>query len=107
MQVIKGISGSKGQVTGMAKVLVDINEVDQFAPGDILVTVATSPVWTPVMRLAAAIVTDIGGSLSHAAIIAREFGIPAVVGTKNATELIKSGQRIQVDGDKGIVEIIK
>ena len=74
--------------------------------GDILITVSTSPQWTPIIRFASAIVTDIGGSLSHAAIISREFGIPAVVGTQEATKLIKDGQKVTVNGTAGVVEIL-
>ncbi|MBU0535320.1 hypothetical protein KKC62_03970 [Patescibacteria group bacterium] len=103
MQQIKGFAGSQGSVTDIARVLLDINEIGKFEAGNILVTVSTSPQWTPIMRLASAIVTDIGGSLSHAAIVSREFGIPAVVGTKKATKTIKDGQKITVDGSKGIV----
>jgi len=105
MQKINGIPGSKGEKTGIAKIILDIDEISDFKPGDILVTSSTSPQWTPLMRLASAIVTDIGGSLSHAAIVSREFGIPAVVGTQNATSIIKNGQTITVNGTEGFVYI--
>lgn len=106
MKQIKGLSGSRGLVTGKAKVILDIENLKKFEKGDILVTVSTSPQWTPIIRFASAIVTDIGGSLSHAAIISREFGIPAVVGTQEATKLIKDGQKVTVNGTAGVVEIL-
>ena len=105
MSQVKGVPGSQGKIKGRAKVLLDINDIHKFEEGDILVTIATSPQWTPVMRLASAIVTDIGGALSHAAIVSREFGIPAVVGTQVATKKIEDGQQITVDGTAGVVEL--
>lgn len=78
----------------------------QIRPGEILVTVTTNVGWTPLFPRLAAIVTDVGAPLSHAAIVAREMGIPAVVGCGNATMLLKSGNFIRVDGGRGIVEII-
>jgi phosphoenolpyruvate synthase/pyruvate phosphate dikinase len=105
MKQIKGIPGSQGKVTGIARVLKSLSQADKFKAGDILVTQATSPAWTPFIFSAKAVVTDLGGTLSHAAIVAREYGIPAVVGTKVATKTIKDGQKIEVDGTKGIVRI--
>lgn len=101
---LKGIAGSPGRVKGVARVIKSLNEVDKFNPGDILVTEATNPAWTPIIHAASAVVTDLGGALSHAAIVCREYGIPAVVGTKKATETIKSGDKIVVDGDEGLVQ---
>ena len=106
MKQIKGLSGSRGLVTGKAKVILDIENLDKFEKGDILVTVSTSPQWTPIMRFASAIVTDIGGSLSHAAIVSREFGIRVIEGKKEATKLIKDGQKVTVNGTDGVVEIL-
>ena len=100
---IKGLSGSRGVVTGTAKVILKLADAAKLKPGNILVTKATSPLWTPFIHVASAIVTDIGGTLSHAAIVSREYGIPAVVGTKIATKKIKSGQTITVDGNNGLV----
>lgn len=74
-------------------------------PGDILVANTTTPAWTPLFSMAAAVVTDIGGPLSHGSIVAREFGIPAVMGTGIATKRIQSGQTITVDGNEGTVTI--
>ena len=105
MQQIKGLPGSQGTVTATARVILDMDDIGSFEKGDVLVTASTSPQWTPIMRLASAIVTDLGGTLSHAAIVSREFGIPAVVGTQNATETIKDGQTVTVNGTDGLVEI--
>ena len=74
--------------------------------GDILVCQVTNPSWTPIFQKIAAAVSDIGGSMSHAAIVAREYGLPAVVGTGTATQKIKDGQRIRVDGGRGVVTIL-
>lgn len=74
-----------------------------MAFGDVLVAKLTTPAWTPLFARAAAIVTDVGGPLSHGSIVAREYGIPAVLGTGNATQLIQDGQTIMVDGDNGVV----
>ena len=74
--------------------------------GDILVCQITNPTWAPIFQKIAGAVSDIGGSMSHAAIVAREFGLPAVVGTGNATSRIKNGQRLRVDGGRGIVTIL-
>jgi pyruvate,water dikinase len=76
-------------------------------PGEILVAVTTNVGWTPIFPRAAAVVTDVGAPLSHAAIVARELGIPAVVGCGNATMLLKTGDYVRVDGGRGIVELIR
>ncbi len=104
--IIKGKPGSGGRVTGTARVILSVDEIDKFKTGNILVTKTTSPIWTPLIYLASAVVTDIGGTLSHAAIVCREYGIPAVVGTGNATKTIKDGQRVEIDGEKGIVVLL-
>lgn len=91
---------------GTARVIVSLDEIDRFKKGDILVTKATSPAWTPLIHASSAVITDLGGSLSHAAIVSREYGIPAVVGTKDATKKIKDGSKITVDGTKGEIDTI-
>jgi len=103
MNQIKGISANNGLYAGVARVMKSLDEIEKFKQGDILVTEATSPTWTPIMQLAGAIVTDLGGMLSHAAIVSRELGIPAVVGTKIATKEIKDGTKIEVDATNGSV----
>lgn len=105
-KIIKGIPASKGVAKGTARVLFSLNELNKLQKGDILVTKATSPDWTPVINVVSAVITDLGGSLCHAAIVCREYGIPAVVGTSIATKVIKSGQEVEVDGGKGIIKVI-
>ena len=75
-------------------------------PRDVLVAVSPDPSWTPLFGLAAALVTDVGGSLCHAAVVAREYGLPAVVGTHVATERVRDGQMIEVDGVSGLVRLL-
>jgi pyruvate,water dikinase len=104
--VIRGTGTSPGQVTAPARVLHGPEEFGQMRPGDILVARITTPAWTPLFALAAGVVTDIGGPLSHGSIVAREYHIPAVLGTGSATERIRSGQRIAVDGDAGTVRLL-
>jgi pyruvate,water dikinase len=103
---IHGSSGSAGTVRGTARIIGSIAEAGRLQPGDILVAETTAPPWTPLFATVAAVVTDTGGVLSHCAVVAREYGIPAVVGTQVATVAIKDGDTIEVDGDAGIVRII-
>lgn len=103
---VMGFPGAAGKIEGVARVILDVSRIDELKPGEILVTCATNIGWTIAFPKASAIVTDIGAPLSHAAIVAREFGIPAVVGCGNATTVIKNGDRICVDGMKGTVTII-
>src|SRR6266699_2602470 len=103
--MLMGIAASPGQVTGPARVISGPGEFDQMRPGDILVARITTPAWTPLFALAAGVVTDVGGPLSHSSIVAREYHIPAVLGAGVATERLSSGQRITVDGDKGTVTV--
>ncbi len=103
---IHGYAASPGVVEGTARVLRSVNEIGQIRDGEILVCPVTAPSWAPVFGKIKAAVSDIGGTMSHAAIVAREYGMPAVVGTGHATKQIKTGQLIRVDGDRGIVRII-
>jgi len=103
---LRGASGSAGVVRGTARVIHSISEAGRVQPGDIIVTETTAPPWTPLFATVAAVVTKTGGVLSHCAVVAREYGIPAVVGTATATSAIADGQTIEVDGDAGIVRII-
>ncbi len=105
--VLKGVGASQGQVTGLARVLHGPEDFNQMKPGEILVAAITTPAWTPLFAMASAIVTDVGGVLSHGSIVAREYGIPAVLGTGLATKRIQSGQTITVDGTTGTVTIPK
>lgn len=104
--VLKGNAGSKGVVRGTAKVVRSLAEASKLQPGDILVAETTAPPWTPLFARAAAVVTDTGGILSHCAVVAREYMIPAVVGIGMATHVIQDGQLLEVDGTDGIVRII-
>jgi pyruvate, water dikinase len=103
---LSGFAGSPGIVEGSARVILDVRDIGKLEEGEILVAPVTSPSWTPVFGKVAATVSDIGGIMSHAAIVAREYGMPAVVGTGSATARIKSGDRIRVDGDAGVVTIL-
>lgn len=100
---IVGTGTSPGLVTAPACVIQSTEDFSQMRPGDVLVATITTPAWTPLFLLASAVVTDIGGPLSHGSIVAREYGIPAVLGTGNATRRIHTGQRITVNGSAGIV----
>ena len=102
---LKGVAASGGRVTGIACVLHGPEDFDQMQPGAILVAKMTTPAWTPLFAMAGGVVTDIGGPLSHGSIVAREYGIPAVLGTMAATRVIQSGQQITVDGDAGLVTL--
>jgi pyruvate,water dikinase len=102
---LKGVGASGGRVTAPACVLRDPQDFDQLHPGDVIVAVTTTPAWTPLFAIASAVVTEIGGPLSHSSIVAREFGIPAVLAAGNATHRIQSGDMITVDGDLGTVQI--
>ena len=102
---IPGNPGSRGSVTGVARVARTLDDAKHLRPGEILVTTTTMPPWTPLFGVAAAVVTETGGSLSHCAIVAREYGIPAVVGAWGATRRIETGQQITVDGTKGVITL--
>ncbi|HEY1653461.1 MAG TPA: rifamycin-inactivating phosphotransferase [Acidimicrobiales bacterium] len=98
-----GLPVSSGVTEGRARVILDMAEAD-LEPGDILVTAYTDPSWTPLFVSVAAVVTEVGGLMSHGAVIAREYGLPAIVGVEDATRLIRDGQRIRVNGTDGYVE---
>ena len=101
--VLAGIGASSGRVTGVARVLDGPADFARLHPGEVLVASITTPAWTSLFARAAAVVTDIGGPLSHSSIVAREYGIPAVLGTAVATRRVVDGQQITVDGDTGKV----
>ena len=103
--VMRGSPVSPGRATGEACVILSPRDFDKMRPGAILVCPATTPAWTQLFPQATALVTDIGGILAHGSIVAREYGIPAVLGLIDATERIKDGQTITVDGDKGFVAL--
>ena len=103
--IVKGASVGSKIATGKAHIILDAKNVGQFKAGEILITDMTDPDWEPIMKIAAAIITDKGGRTSHAAIVSRELGIPCIVGSENATKKIKTGQMITVDttGSEGFV----
>jgi pyruvate,water dikinase len=104
---VAGIAGSPGVVEGTARVVRTVADFDEVAEGDILVCQMTNPAWVVLFTKIVGLVTDTGGTTSHPAVLAREFGIPAVVGTSEATRRISTGDRIRVDGTVGIVEIMR
>ena len=104
--VLKGFPVSTGQVIAPANVINTIEDFDQMKPGTILVCTTTTPAWTSLFSQAVGLVTDVGGALAHGSIVAREYGIPAVMGTGVATERIQSGMLLLVDGDAGIVILL-
>jgi phosphoenolpyruvate synthase/pyruvate phosphate dikinase len=100
---IYGVCGAPGVAEGVARVVMTYDELKQVKPGEILVCPGTNPAWTPVFGLVKAVVSDRGGTLSHAAIVGREYGLPTVVNTFVGTATIKTGQRIKVDATKGAI----
>ena len=104
--IVRGTAASPGTVRGIARVIRSLTEAGTLQPGDVLVAAMTAPPWTPLFAVAAAIVTDTGGILSHPAIVAREYGIPAVVGAGDATVRIADGQLVEVDGSAGVVRLL-
>ena len=104
--VLRGFAVSPGSVTGVASVIMTPNDFDKMKPGSILICPLTTPAWTQLFPHATGLVTDIGSILAHGSIVAREYGIPAVLGIGDATRRVKSGQTITVDGDRGTVTII-
>jgi len=104
-EVLRGNAGSGGVVTGPARVISGPSDFADFTPGEILVAEITTPAYTPLFAVAGGVVTDIGGVLSHGSIVAREYGIPAVLGTGSATSRIATGDLITVDGGRGEVRL--
>lgn len=104
---LRGFAACNGVVEGTARVIKSVKEIDRIQPGDILVCQVTNPTWSPLFQKIGAAVSDIGGSMSHMAIVAREYNLPAVVGTGNATQKIADGATIRVDGGKGTVTILE
>jgi pyruvate,water dikinase len=103
MRVIRGVAASPGSFRGRARLIETLEEAATLVEGDVLIVRTTTPPWTPFFALISALVTNSGGMLSHASVVAREFGIPAVVGTTNATARIPDGATVTVDGTRGIV----
>jgi pyruvate,water dikinase len=104
--MVQGLAGSAGVVRGVARVIHSLAEARKLQPGDVLVAESTVPPWTPLFATASAVVTDTGGVLCHSAVVAREYRIPAVVGTGSATTTFKDGQLLEVDGNAGTVRVV-
>jgi phosphohistidine swiveling domain-containing protein len=104
--ILRGIGCSAGIVRAAIRVIRTLEETDTLKPGEILVTRFTDPGWTPVLGLVAGIITEVGGLLSHAAVIGREYGIPAVLNVAGATQLLKTGQQVEIDGSEGTVRLM-
>jgi phosphohistidine swiveling domain-containing protein len=105
--VLRGAAGSSGRVRAVARIVRTLAQADRLAAGDVLVAPTTAPPWTPLFAVASAVVTDTGGVLSHCAIVAREYGIPAVVGARGATTTLRDGDLVEVDGDAGTVRVVE
>jgi phosphoenolpyruvate synthase/pyruvate phosphate dikinase len=103
--MLEGMPASPGRVTGTARVLKDLADADRLLPGEILVTTATTPAWTPLFGRAAGVVTDGGSLVAHASLVAREYGIPRRGRARRRTCRLRDGQRITGDGHSGVVEL--
>jgi pyruvate,water dikinase len=103
--ILVGTPGSPGRARGTARIITKPDDFHHFQPGDVLIAHATTPIWTPLFNIASAAVTEVGGPFSHAAIVAREFGIPLVNGALDATQVIADGAPVLVDGSAGVVEL--
>jgi len=103
--VVSGIGASPGRASGAVRILTDLNNLDKVEEGDVIVAEMTTPDMVPAMKRASGIVTDEGGMTSHAAIVSRELGVPAVVGAEDATERLHDGQPVTIDGEKGRLEV--
>jgi phosphohistidine swiveling domain-containing protein len=103
---LRGVPASPGRVTASARVIRGLEEFDRLQSGEVLVAPVTTPAWTPLFARAAAVITDTGGVGSHSSVVAREYGIPAVIGTADATARLRDGQMVTVDGNAGLVEIL-
>lgn len=104
---VSGAAVSPGVVEGIARLILDAEGDDELEPGEILVCRTTDPSWASLMMVASALVIDIGGAISHGAIVARELGIPCVIGTRTGTRILRTGDRIRVDGERGLVEVLE
>jgi len=101
--LVRGLGVSPGQGSGKANIVLDVKDISNLENGDVLVTEMTTPDWVLAMKIASAVVTNLGGKTCHAAIVSRELGIPCIVGTENATKVLKHGEMVTVDGQRGLV----
>jgi phosphoenolpyruvate synthase/pyruvate phosphate dikinase len=105
--VMRGQAASQGTYTGTARIVLTPEDFSSVQRGDVLVTITTSPPYNVLFPLLGAVVTDMGGLLSHPAIVSREYGIPAVIGARSATLQIKTGMRVEVNGNDGTVRVVQ
>jgi pyruvate,water dikinase len=103
--IVSEVPASPGRATGRVRVVLGPDDFDRLEPGEVLVAPLTAPAWTPLFLRAVAVVTDIGSATSHASVIAREYGIPAIVGCGDATARLQTGMGVVVDGATGNVEL--
>ena len=101
--LVRGMGVSPGQGIGRVRIMLNIKDMSGFKEGDVLVTEMTTPDWVPAMRIASAVITNLGGKTCHAAIVSRELGVPCIVGTENGTKVLKDGDLVTVDGQRGLV----
>ena len=101
-----GTVSTPGIVEGVVSLIETEDDFDKFVPGHILVTIETSSAWTPLFNMAKAVITDVGGVLSHSAIVGREYGLPVISGCVEGTKKLQTGMKIRVDGDEGVVYIL-
>ncbi|UCD86559.1 MAG: phosphoenolpyruvate synthase, partial [Desulfobacterales bacterium] len=101
--LVRGMGVSPGQGVGRVRIMLEIKDISDFKEGDVLVTEMTTPDWVPAMKIASAVVTNLGGKTCHAAIVSRELGVPCIVGSENATEVLNNGELVTVDGQRGLV----
>jgi pyruvate,water dikinase len=104
---LHGLGACAGRVVGMVRLVNDPADVSDFRPGEILLAQQTDVGWSPLFLVAGGVITELGGPLSHASIVAREFGIPAVVNVKRATSVLRTGDRVELDGEHGTVRLIE
>jgi pyruvate,water dikinase len=105
-RTLQGQAGSPGVVEGPARIVRTVEELEEVQRGEVLICPSTSPSWSTVFSRVVATVSDVGGVMSHTAIICREYGIPAVVGTGRAVSTVTTGQRVRVDGDRGVLTVL-
>jgi pyruvate,water dikinase len=103
-RVVVGKPVSRGCVTGRVRVVQTLEEAESLEPGEILVAPITDVGWTPYFAIISGLVTDVGSAVSHGAVVAREYGLPAVLNTRNATSILRTGERVRLDGDRGTIE---
>ena len=103
-KIVVGKPVSRGRVEGRVRVVQRLEEAESLKPGEILVAPITDVGWTPYFAVIGGLVTDVGSAVSHGAVVAREYGLPAVLNTRNATEILRTGERVVLDGDRGTIE---